>query len=91
MLVFGLATSMVFVGLGSLRQAFSPPELIGRVSASTRFLLIGLVPVGALLGGVLGEAIGARGALLVAGLGVLGSPVFLVLSPVRSLRSLDNR
>jgi len=33
--------------------------------------------------------IGARGALLVAGLGVLGTPLWLFLSPVCSLRSLD--
>ena len=89
MVVFGLGTSMVFVVLGSLRQAFSPPELIGRVGASTRFLLIAVVPVGALLGGALGDAIGLRGALLVAGLGVLATPVWLFLSPVRTLRSLD--
>jgi MFS family permease len=89
MIVFGLGMSMVFVVMGSLRQAFSPPELIGRVGASTRFLLVVLVPVGALLGGALGDAIGLRGALVVAGVGVLATPVWLVLSPIRSLRSLD--
>ncbi|HEY3060660.1 MAG TPA: MFS transporter [Chloroflexota bacterium] len=87
-LIIGFAMPMSFIGLGSLRQAYSPPHLIGRISASTRFLLIGVVPAGALLGGALGDAIGPRNALLVAGIGVLLAPVPLVLSPVRSVRTL---
>jgi predicted MFS family arabinose efflux permease len=87
-LIIGFAMPMSFIGLGSLRQAYSPPHLIGRISASTRFLLIGVVPAGALLGGALGDAIGPRNALLVAGIGVLLTPVPLVLSPVRSVRTL---
>src|SRR5206468_1968516 len=61
-LTIGFAMPMVFVGGGTLRQAYSPPELIGRVNASITFVLIGVVPFGALLGGALGEAIGPRGA-----------------------------
>jgi len=87
-LIIGFAMPMSFVGLGSLRQAYSPPHLIGRISASIRFLLIGVVPAGALLGGALGDAIGPRNALLVAGIGVLFTPLALVLSPVRSMRTL---
>jgi hypothetical protein len=33
-LTIGFAMPMVFVGGGTLRQAFSPPELIGSVSAA---------------------------------------------------------
>jgi hypothetical protein len=46
------------------------------------------VPLGALLGGALGDAIGARGALLVAGVGILLTPMWLLFSPVRSVRTL---
>jgi hypothetical protein len=88
LLVIGFAQPMMFIGGGTLRQAFSPPELIGRVSASITFTLIGVVPFGALLGGALGEAIGPRGALLVAGVGILLTPLWLVFSPVRSLRTV---
>src|SRR5205823_7276324 len=88
LLVIGFAQPMMFIGGGTLRQAFSPPELIGRVSASITFVLISVVPVGALLGGALGEAIGSRGALLVAGVGILLTPLWLLFSPVRSLRTV---
>jgi predicted MFS family arabinose efflux permease len=87
-LTIGFAMPMVFVGGGTLRQAHSPPELIGRVNASITFVLIGVVPFGALLGGALGETIGPRGALLVAGVGILLTPAWLLFSPVRSLRTV---
>jgi hypothetical protein len=45
-------------------------------------------PLGSLLGGALGEAIGPRGALLMAGAGVLLTPLWLLFSPVRSLRTV---
>jgi predicted MFS family arabinose efflux permease len=88
LLVIGFAQPMMFIGGGTLRQAFSPPELIGRVSASITFTVISVVPLGALLGGALGDAIGPRGALLVAGVGILLTPLWLLFSPVRSLRTV---
>ena len=48
----------------SLRQRLCPPRLLGRVNATTRFLIMGLFPAGALLGGALGQLIGARVTLL---------------------------
>jgi MFS-type transporter involved in bile tolerance (Atg22 family) len=44
----------------SMRQRLCPPELLGRVTATMRFLMMGLFPVGALLGGVLAEVVGVR-------------------------------
>ncbi|MFC5267751.1 hypothetical protein ACFPJ1_37035 [Kribbella qitaiheensis] len=40
-----------------------------------RFLIMGLFPLGAGLGGVIGELIGVRATLLVAGVVILVSPV----------------
>jgi MFS family permease len=50
----------------SLRQRLCPPELLGRVNATMRILIMGLFPVGALLGGVLGERFGIRPTLWIA-------------------------
>lgn len=55
----------------SLRQQLCPPELLGRMNATMRFLLGGAMPVGALLGTVLGAAAGARVALWVGAVGLL--------------------
>ncbi|WP_042365447.1 MFS transporter [Streptacidiphilus neutrinimicus] len=72
----------------SFRQALCPPHLLGRMNATMRFLVWGTMPVGSIVGGVLGTAIGVRGTLLLAGVG--GSLAFLpvFLSPLRCLREL---
>lgn len=51
--------------VGSFRQAYCPPEMLGRVTASMRFLVFGTIPLGALLAGALGTALGARNGLWV--------------------------
>ena len=47
-----------------------------------------MAPLGAVLGGALGEAIGLQATAAVAGLGVLLAFLWVALSPARSLRSL---
>jgi MFS family permease len=72
----------------SFRQGVCPPDLLGRMNATMRFLVWGTIPLGAFLGGVLGSTIGVRPTLLVAAIG--GSlcvfPVFF--SPLRRMREL---
>src|ERR1022692_1676604 len=51
--------------VGSFRQAYCPPEVLGRVAASMRFLAFGAIPLGALLAGGLAVALGVRNALWV--------------------------
>ncbi|HEY2167460.1 MAG TPA: MFS transporter [Jatrophihabitantaceae bacterium] len=72
----------------SFRQGVCPPDLLGRMNATMRFLVWGTIPLGAFLGGVLGSTIGVRPTLLVAAIG--GSlcvlPVFF--SPLRRMRDL---
>lgn len=63
----------------SLRQRICPDRILSRVNATMRVAIMGLFPLGALLGGVLGGAIGARWTLLVAGLVVLVAPIVLVV------------
>ena len=70
----------------SLRQAIVPDRLAGRVNGTVRFLVWGLRPIGSLLGGVLGGAIGLAGTLVVGELGMLVAFAWLLLSPLQSLR-----
>ncbi len=51
-------------------------------------LEVGLIPVGALLGGVLGEIIGLRPTLFLAAGGELVAVLFILLSAVWSMRDL---
>jgi MFS family permease len=75
----------------SLRQAATPPALLGRMNATVRFVNWGPIPIGAFLGGILGEALGLRTALWIAAAGSLLPAVPILLSRVRSLRELPTQ
>lgn len=72
----------------SFRQTVTPDHLLGRMNASIRFLVWGTIPIGGLLGGALGELAGLRATLLVAAVGLLLCPVWVLASPLRRLRDL---
>jgi hypothetical protein len=60
---FGITIGSIIVG--SFRQQYCPPAMLGRVTATMSFLVFGGIPLGALLAGGLGTAIGVRAALWV--------------------------
>lgn len=73
---------------GSFRQAYCPPDMLGRVATSGSFVSFSLIPLGALGGGFLGQAIGVREALfIVLGLGCVGK-LILLIGPLKSTRDL---
>jgi MFS family permease len=86
MALVSLAGTVYNVNQLSLRQTITPDRLQGRMNASMRFLVWGTIPIGALIGGFLGDLIGLRATLLVAALGSALSVLWVLLSPVRSLR-----
>jgi MFS family permease len=70
----------------SLRQTITPHRLLGRMNASMRFIVWGTIPVGALVGGWLGGAIGLRQTLVVGAVGSMLPSLWIIFSPVRGLR-----
>jgi MFS family permease len=72
----------------SFRQSICPARLQGRMNASIRFLVWGTIPLGALVGGVLGTWMGIHNALWAGAIIALLSPVPVLLSPLRKLRDL---
>jgi hypothetical protein len=82
---FGLGLTIFGVGQVSLRQAITPDPLQGRMNATMNFIGASPVPLGELLGGILGEAIGLRTILFVAALGEALSVGRLLFSPLRVL------
>jgi predicted MFS family arabinose efflux permease len=74
----------------TLRQRLCPQRILGRVNATMRFLMMGMFPLGALLGGVLGELVGLRFTLWVS-LGIVAvavAPVYLQLRGTRDVEEL---
>jgi MFS family permease len=72
----------------SIRQQVCPDRILGRVNATMQVVVMGLFPVGALIGGVLGDAIGARWTLVVAGGLLLVCPVVLWVA-LRGVREVS--
>lgn len=93
MLVIGLGLAgfgiAVFnVNQLSLRQHVTPPAMLGRMNATVRFLIWGMIPAGTFAGGALMDAIGARAALVIAGAGSIASALPLVRSRLGAVRSM---
>ena len=68
----------------SLRQAFVPAHLLGRVNACMYMLANSITPLGALLAGLLSEIIGLRLTLLLGSSGIFLATGWLIFSPLRS-------
>ncbi|HET6859626.1 MAG TPA: MFS transporter [Streptomyces sp.] len=93
--LFAVASGAVFFGAVvynvaqvSFRQTLCPPRLLGRMNATLRFLMWGTLPLGAIAGGAVAEAFGARTALWICAAGFLLVPLPLLLSPLRRMRDL---
>ena len=86
--VIGLTQVIYNVAQVSLRQAITPLSMQSRMNATMRFVVWGTIPLGSLLGGLLGTLLGVRVALIVAATGSFTSILFVLFSPLRTLRGL---
>ncbi len=86
--LFGFGGVIYNMNQVGLRQAITPLRMQGRMNATMRFMVWGTIPIGSFLGGVLGNSIGLRPTLWVAGIGSCLPFLPVLLSPVRTLRSI---
>ncbi|HEV7726342.1 MAG TPA: MFS transporter [Modestobacter sp.] len=74
----------------SFRQRLCPPGLLGRMNASVRFIVFGTMPVGGLLGGVVGTWLGLVPALWIAVGCAFLAAVPVLFSPLLRMRDLPD-
>lgn len=84
-------STLCAIALASYRQRTCPDALLGRVSAVFRWVTWGTLPLGGLVGGALGTALGVRATLWIAVAGGCLSGLWLFFSPLRRLRDLPAR
>ena len=84
--LIGFALTAYSINQISLRQALTPDALLGRVNATRRVLVFGVIPIGALAGGAIGEALGLRAALMAAAAVSFLAFVYAAASPLRTTR-----
>jgi MFS family permease len=73
----------------SLRQAICLPAFQGRMNATMRFLVWGTIPIGNVVGGVLGSTVGLRTTMAIGSAGTVLAVIPVALSPVRRLRTIE--
>ena len=71
LICFSWGATLLFVNFLSLRQSFTPTDLLGRMTTTMRWLILLPAGPGALLGGWMAEHWGMRSPLLSAGIGTL--------------------
>ena len=74
----------------SLRQAIPPEPMQGRMNATMRWFVWGTIPIGALLGGLLGEGIGIRSTIALGGALSTLAFVPLLFGPVPAVRTMPS-
>ncbi len=88
----GYAGSVIYnVNQVSFRQAIIPVELQGRLNATMRFLVWGTIPIGSLVGGVLGGIVGLRTAIGICAIGATLAFLWVLFSPVRRITKIPGR
>jgi predicted MFS family arabinose efflux permease len=82
-LLDGLVLTVYAIHVLSLRQRITPDRLLGRANASINAVELGVIPVGLLSAGILGQVLGIRTTLWLAACGTLLSVPWLWFSSVR--------
>src|SRR4029453_8822395 len=82
----GLRVMILDIHVGAIIYTRTPDRIRARAAGAFRFINYGVRPVGALLGGLLGGAVGVREAIWITTIAAIGGVLFLIGSPGRGLR-----
>jgi MFS family permease len=83
----GLMGPIYNINAVSLRQAITPNRIQGRMNATMRAIIWGTIPVGSILGGLLGDMIGITDTLYVGALVAGSATLWILLGPVIRIKS----
>ena len=84
----GLGVMILDINAGSMLLARTPDTIRGRSAGTFRFVNMGVRPIGAIIGGLLGTAIGIRETLFIVTIAQLAGVLWLVGSPILGLKEM---
>ncbi|WP_427017771.1 MFS transporter [Pseudarthrobacter sp. P1] len=86
--LFGVIIVVGTVSSSGIRAKITPARMMGRVASASRFVSLGAIPVGSVVGGLVGTWLGSvPGLWLSVGLAALAA-VISITSPLRPMRDL---
>lgn len=88
---FGFVVLVYNIMQLSMRQRVCPPRLLGRMNASIRFVVWGVMPLAALASGFLGEHIGLVAVIWIGTAGSFLAAAPVVFSPLLGMRKLPDQ
>ncbi len=74
----------------TIRQAITPDRLQGRVNATWKFIVSGLIPIGGLMGGLIGQWFGVQTTLVIGIAGMLVAAGWVWASPLRWIKVIPS-
>jgi Na+/melibiose symporter-like transporter len=93
--IAGLSFTAVLYNVAQLsyRQSICPPALLGRMNAAIRWIVWGTLPLGGLIGGILGGAglLGIRDTIWVGVAGSWAAGFWVLFSPLRTMRDIPDQ
>jgi predicted MFS family arabinose efflux permease len=84
----GLGVMILDINAGAMLQARVPDRIRGRAGGAFRFINMGIRPIGATVGGILGATFGVRETLFVVSVAQLAGVLWLIGSPILGLREM---
>ena len=84
----GLGVMILDINAGAMLQARVPDRIRGRAGGAFRFINMGIRPIGATVGGILGATFGVRETLFVVTIAQLAGVLWLIGSPILRLREM---
>ena len=88
--ITGFGNTIYNIGYDSLVPQVTPDDLLGRVNATNLFLAYGALPIGAFIGGLIGEGLGLRAALVVSSVGLSLAFLWVYFSILRVAPAPDD-
>lgn len=86
----GYAISMNVVVSTSFRQRVCPPQMLGRLGSASRMVTWGMLAIAGVIGGLLVDALGIRGAILTGLAVAVLAPAVAAFGPLRGIRHLED-
>jgi len=84
----GIGVMILDINVGAMIQARTPDRIRGRANGAFRFINMGIRPIGATIGGILGGLIGVRETLFIVIVLQLAGVLWLYGTPVLGLRGM---